>query len=256
VAAELGMDRAQMSRLVWRLADQGYVTTLPGEGDRRRNTLTLLKEGEEAFAMLDMLSDESVETMLRPLDAGQCQQLLASMQQIEALLMKPQERVALTLRPHRIGELGWLIHRQAILYNAEYGWNGEFEALIARIYAEFEEASETPPKGLWVAERGGRIAGSVFVLAAPEDAATARLRMLYVEPAFRGLGLGRMLVDQAVAFARSSGYARMTLWTQDCLASARRIYQAAGFVLASEAPHRSFGKDLNGQTWQLDLSPQ
>src|SRR5690606_38676394 len=110
---------------------------------------------------------------LEPLDAGQRRQLLAGMQQIESLLLGSQPQASLALRPHRIGELGWLIHRQAILYNEEYGWNGEFEALIARIYAEYEEAPEAPPKGLWIAERGGGIAGSVFVLAAPEDPTTA-----------------------------------------------------------------------------------
>jgi len=253
IADELGMDRAQMSRLIWRLADQGHVTTLPRGRDKRRNTLTLTREGEEAFAMLDALSDQSIEALLQPLNADQRRQLLASMQQIESLLAKPETPASLALRPHRIGELGWLVHRQAILYNEEYGWNGEFEALIARIYAEYEEAPHSPPKGLWVADRGGHIAGSIFVLAAADDPSTARLRMLYVEPAFRGLGLGSMLVEQAVRFARQSGYQRLVLWTQDCLVSARRVYQAAGFTLASEERHHSFGKDLNGQTWQLDL---
>src|SRR5690606_3238062 len=125
--------------------------------------------------------------------------------------------------------------------------------LIARIYADYEAAPMSPPKGLWVADFDGEVAGSVFVVPAAGEEGTAQLRMLYVEPAFRGKGIGAMLVNQAVTFARDSGYKRMILWTQDCLVSARRIYQGAGFVLAREEKHHSFGADLNGQYWELDL---
>ncbi len=157
------------------------------------------------------------------------------------------------LRPHRLGELGWLIHRQAVLYNEQFGWNAEFETLIARIYHEYEAAEDDPPKALWVADRNGAVAGSVFVTPNAKLRGTAQLRMLYVEPEARGLGLGTQLVAQAVDFGRRSGYARMRLWTQSVLVSARHIYAAAGFTLVESGPHHSFGKDLVGEYWERAL---
>jgi GNAT superfamily N-acetyltransferase len=157
------------------------------------------------------------------------------------------------LRPHRIGELGWLIHRQGLLYNQQFGWNIEFEALIAGLYGDFERAPQTPPKALWVAVQQNAIVGSVFVTASEGREGVAQLRMLYVEPEARGLGIGRMLVDQSVSFARDNGYRRMRLWTQSVLASARRIYASAGFVLVESQPHHSFGHDLVGEIWERDL---
>lgn len=153
-----------------------------------------------------------------------------------------------------MGEIGWLIHRQGLLYHLEQGWNGEFETLVTTIYAEYEAASASPPKALWIAEQDGQVAGSVFIIPATGEAAgTTQLRMLYTEPAFRGRGIGKRLVEEAVRFSRASGYKRIILWTQDSLVSARRIYQGAGFTLVREEPHRSFGADLNGQYWALEL---
>ncbi|WP_404400026.1 GNAT family N-acetyltransferase [Pelagibacterium halotolerans] len=252
LAEALDMDRGQLSRLIWRLSDQGHLSIIPDDGDRRSNRLTLTASGETACAELNRLSDEATEALIGPLDATRRARLLASMRTIREILAPTDTSGALVLRPPRIGELGHLIERQAALYNHEYGWNAEFEALIARIYAEYAEAPETPPKYLWIAEIGGQVAGSVFILPARE-AGTAQLRMLYVEPYFRGRKLGRLLVDAAVTFSRESGYRRVILWTQDCLASARRIYQAAGFELQREEPHHSFGHDLNGQYWMLEL---
>jgi GNAT superfamily N-acetyltransferase len=158
------------------------------------------------------------------------------------------------LRPHRIGELGWLIHRQGLLYHQQFGWNGEFESLIARIYHEYDIAPADPPKALWVAERAGEIVGSIFILPAEGRPETAQLRMLYVEPQARGLGLGTTLVEQAVSFSRQAGYARIRLWTQSMLVPARRIYEAAGFKPVDTAAHRSFGVDLVGEHWELELT--
>jgi DNA-binding MarR family transcriptional regulator/GNAT superfamily N-acetyltransferase len=254
IAEELDMDRGQMSRLVLRLVDQGIVAVLPRLRDRRATPLALTPKGDAVFRHLNAMSDAAAATgLLEPLDELGRRDLVGAMRRIQALLGEP-DGTPLILRPHRVGEIGWLIHRQGLLYHLEQGWNGEFETLITRIYAEYEAAPDNPPKALWIAEQEGEVAGSVFIIpAAEEPAGTAQLRMLYTEPAFRGRGIGKRLVEEAVRFSRASGYRRIILWTQDSLVSARRIYQGAGFVLVREERHHSFGADLNGQYWALDL---
>ncbi|SEP70164.1 transcriptional regulator, MarR family with acetyltransferase activity [Devosia sp. YR412] len=254
IAETLDMDRGQMSRLVLRLIDQGVLATLPRIGDRRAAPMALTPHGDKVFAHLNAMSDAAAaDALLEPLDEFGRRDLVSAMRRIETLLSEPDDE-PLVLRPHRIGELGWLIHRQGLLYHLEQGWNGEFETLIARIYADFETAPANPPKSLWIAELGGEVAGSIFIIPAADEApGTAQLRMLYVDPAFRGRGIGKRLVDEAVRFSRASGYSKVILWTQDCLVSARRIYQAAGFTLEREERHQSFGADLNGQYWALTL---
>lgn len=254
IAARLQMDRGQLSRLLARLVDQGLVTLLPAApDDRRTNPLALTADGQALARRFNAMSDQAAaRTLLEPFAAFERRDMVDAMRRIQALLSEPSTAPgALLFRPHRIGELGWLVHRQAVLYHLEQGWNGEFETLIARLYADYETAAG--PKSLWIAEQEGEVAGSVYVLPATDRQDTAQLRMLYVEPMFRGLGIGRKLVDLAVAFARSSGYGRIILWTQDCLMSARRIYQGAGFTLEREEQHHAFGADLNGQFWGLDL---
>jgi DNA-binding MarR family transcriptional regulator/GNAT superfamily N-acetyltransferase len=254
IAEELDMDRGQMSRLVLRLVDQGIVAVLPRNRDRRSSPLALTPEGDAMFRRFNEMSDAAAANgLLEPLDEFGRRDLVGAMRRIEALLSEPGDE-PLILRPHRVGEIGWLIHRQGLLYHLEQGWNGEFETLITTIYAEYEAAPANPPKSLWIAEQDGQVAGSVFIIpAAGEPEGTAQLRMLYTEPAFRGRGIGKRLVEETVRFSRASGYKRIILWTQDSLSSARRIYQSAGFVLAREERHRSFGADLNGQYWALEL---
>ncbi len=254
IAEELDMDRAQMSRLVWRLMDQGIVASLPRTSDRRQVPLALTPEGDALFRHFNEMSDAAAaDGLLEPLDEFSRRDLVSAMRRIEALLAEPGDE-PLILRPHRVGEIGWLIHRQGLLYHLEQGWNGAFEALITTIYAEYEAAAANPPKALWIAEQDGEVAGSVFIIpAAGEPEGTAQLRMLYTEPAFRGRGIGKRLVEEAVRFSRASGYKRIILWTQDSLGSARRIYQGAGFALVREERHISFGADLNGQYWALEL---
>ena len=254
VAADLGMDRGQMSRLVWRLIDQGLLAMLPHSDDRRSSTLALTPEGDRLYRQFNELSDSAAAELLKPLPPVLRADLIASMRRIATILGAPDPAEPIILRSHQVGELGWLIHRQALLYHLEYGWNAEFEALIAKLYADYEASAATPPKNLWVAEMAGQVAGSVFIVPSAGDPAVAQLRMLYVEPAFRGHRLGARLVDQAVRFSRASGYASVLLWTQDCLTAARKTYQAAGFVLEREDRHHSFGADLNGQYWRLDFS--
>lgn len=158
---------------------------------------------------------------------------------------------AFTLRDLRPGDMGWVIHRQTVLYAQEYGWNNEFEALAAEIGAKFIREFDPSRERAWIAERDGQIVGAVFVVR--QDETTAKLRMLYVEASARGLGLGGQLVDECLTFARQAGYTRMVLWTNSVLVDARRIYERAGFTLLEEEPHHSFGKDLIGQVWGRDL---
>jgi DNA-binding MarR family transcriptional regulator/GNAT superfamily N-acetyltransferase len=253
IARSLGMDPGYASRLLHKLVGEDLAALSPNPGDRRSNSIALTRDGDLAFAQLDAASNSAVGDLLRPLDETQRKALVAAMRTIRGLLGDSVPAAPLVIRSHRIGELGWLIHRQAVLYNQQHGWNGEFETLIARIYHDYEEAPDAPPKSLWVAERGGTVVGSVFVTPAANRPGTAQLRMLYVEPEARGLGIGTTLVAQSVDFARRSGYAKMRLWTQSVLSSARKIYSAAGFKLVESGPHHSFGHDLIGEYWELEL---
>lgn len=255
LARDLQIDAGQLSRVVQKLAAKAIVATKTAEHDRRINYLHLTSDGMDAFNILNAVSDEDTMALLHPLTDDARVQLVKNMSKIQGLLdrndLKPADAPIL-IRPHNVGELGWLIHRQAQLYNQEYGWDGDFETLIAQIYHEYA-AHNTQCKSLWVAEQNDVLVGSIFVLPAPEDQAIAQLRMLYVEPSARGQGLGHLLVKQAVDFARQQNFKAITLWTQDCLKTARKVYQAAGFKLIREESHHSFGVDLNGQYWQLDL---
>jgi DNA-binding MarR family transcriptional regulator/ribosomal protein S18 acetylase RimI-like enzyme len=252
VAAALDMDRGQMSRLMLKLVEQGLVAHLPRGEDGRSTPIALTADGRVVAERFNAMSDDIASRMLlEPLSEFERQDLVSSMRRITAMLAEPDDE-PLILRPHRVGELGLLVHRQAVLYQLEQGWDGDFETLIMQVYSEFVAAKG--PKGLWIAEQQGEVAGSVFILPALDgEDGTAQLRMLYTEPAFRGRGIARRLVDEAVRFSRASGYRKVILWTQDSLSSARRIYQAAGFKLVREEPHHSFGADLNGQYWALEL---
>jgi GNAT superfamily N-acetyltransferase len=203
------------------------------------------------FDRLDRASGEQIATLIATLTPGQVDELVGSMQAVRRLLSSDKPEAAFSLRPLRTGDIGWIIHRQGILYAEEYGWDVTYEGLVAEILGAFVKQFDPATESAWVAERKGAIVGSVFVVR--ESATVARLRLLYVEPGARGLGIGRRLVDSCIAFAREKGYDTLRLWTNDVLISARRIYQAAGFRLVKEERHHSFGKDLVGQTWELAL---
>lgn len=157
------------------------------------------------------------------------------------------------LRPHRVGDMGWVVYREGVAYAEEYGWDQSFEGLVAEIVADFIKNFDATRERCWMAEVDGQSAGHVFLVQHPEERDTAKLRLLFIEKSARGLGLGHALVHECVEFARAVGYRRIVLWTQSMLGAAVRIYEKAGFRLVREEPHHSFGKDLVGQTWELDL---
>lgn len=246
----LRMDRGYLSRMLGKFADAGLTAISPNLQDRRSNTVALTTDGDIIVERLNQKSEDAVAELIQTLSAEQRAALVGAMRTIRTLLGDDVGTGPVILRPHRIGELGWMVHRQAVLYNQQFGWNGEFEALIARIYSEYEGAPETPPRNLWVAERNGTVAGSIFVMASEGIEGSAQLRMLYVEPDARGLGIGKTLVDQAVSFAREGGYERMRLWTHTIQESARRLYAAAGFTVVESKAHHQFGKDLVAEIWE------
>ncbi len=247
----MGVDPAYMSRMLHKLAAQGLVSTTPATDDRRRNLLALTPAGRDLFARQSRLADESVARRIAPLSEGERAEMASAMQTIRRILEHEDERAAIVLRPHRIGDVAHVVARQSVIYAKDYGWDGSYEALAAEIAGRFLQEFDPAIEGCWIAERGGRIVGSVFVVDAGDG--IAQLRLLYVEPEARGLGVGRLLVDQVVAFARDRGYRKVRLWTQSELVAARRVYAAAGFMLVESRPHHSFGRDLVGEYWELPL---
>ena len=249
----LRIDRGYLSRILRKFADAGLTAMTPNLSDRRSNNLALTTDGDIIVERLNQKSSAAVADLIHRLDQAQRRDLVAAMRAIRRLLGDDLPTSAVTLRPLGIGDIGWMTHRQGLLYHQQYGWNGEFEALISGIYAQYAAASDAPPRNLWVAERDGAIVGSIFVMPTDGLEGSAQLRMLYVEPAARGLGLGRTLVETAIAFARDAGYERMRLWTHTIQQSARRLYAAAGFAVIETSPHHQFGKDLVSEIWELRL---
>ena len=252
LASELGLDAGYLSRILRRFGERGLVERRPSEGDARRGLLRLTRQGREAFAPLDERSREDNGATLRGLPDEDQGRLVGAMGTIERLLgARPEPRVPYVLRPPHAGDYGWVVGRHGALYAREYGWDETFEALVAEIVARFIREYDPRRERCWIAEREGENVGCVFLVRQSEE--VAKLRLLLVEPSARGLGIGGRLVGECARFARSVGYRRLTLWTNDVLVSARRIYEAAGFVLVEEERHRSFGRDLVGQNWELEL---
>lgn len=254
LGADLDLDSGYMSRLLRGLAARRLVAKRRSEDDGRQVLLSLTPSGRRVFAAIDARSREQVGAMIQRLSDAERLQLVDALATTQRLLDggEPQApAVPYVLRPPRPGDMGWIVHRHGALYAQEYGWDETFEALVAEIVAGFVRSFDARRERCWIAEREGAVVGSVFLVRETDQA--GKLRLLYVEPGARGLGIGRRLVDECVRFARQVGYARVTLWTNDVLVSARRIYQAAGFRLVAEEAHHSFGHELVGQNWELDL---
>lgn len=247
----LGMDPSFLTRVLSGLIDEGLVASSPSETDGRALNLSLTSRGRSVFEGLDARSAEQIEDLIRPLTDGQRASLVEAMIVVGKLTGSYQGEGRITVRGLQPGDMGWVIQRHGEVYWDEFGWTADFEALVAKIVADYHRDRRPSRENAWIAEVDGARAGSVFCC--ERDTDTAQLRILLVEPWARGIGLGRRLVDECLDFARGAGYSRVTLWTNDVLVSARRIYEAVGFQLVDEEPHHSFGHDLVGQTWELDL---
>ena len=245
------IDAGHLSRLLSRLEQRGLVARERSATDGRRQLARLTTQGEKDFAVLDRRSADDIAARLAGLDAAQRSRLVAALAEVRRLLQPAEPERAVSLRPPQAGDLGWIVQRHGELYSQEYGWSAEFEVLVARIVADYAEQHDPEREAAWIAEVDGAPGGCV--LCVRHDDAVAKLRLLLVEPRARGLGLGERLVGACIAFARGAGYRELTLWTNDTLVHARRIYERAGFELVDEAPHHSFGHDLVGQTWTLPL---
>jgi DNA-binding MarR family transcriptional regulator/GNAT superfamily N-acetyltransferase len=254
IVSSLQLDEGYVSRLVQGLRRRGLLTAQPVLHDRRQRRLELTGLGKRTFAVLNRRATAQVATLLERLSSAEQQRLLASLGTVETLLGDPDPPPAVpptvALRGPEAGDLGWVVQRHGELYFEEYGWSAEFERLVAGIVGEFA-SSDDPAQRCWIATLDGDRAGSVFLV--PASAEVAKLRLLLVEPWARGYGLGTRLVNECVAAARQGGYRKLTLWTNDVLHAARRLYERAGFVLVRSEPHHSFGKDLVGQNWDLTL---
>jgi DNA-binding MarR family transcriptional regulator/GNAT superfamily N-acetyltransferase len=250
---DLGLDAGYLSRILRRFEKSGLVTRTISATDGRQQLLALTKAGREAFAALDADSRADVSALLRGLALPDQARLVAAMHGIERLLGggRPAAEARYLLRPHRPGDMGWVVQSHGALYAEEYDWDQTFEALVADIVAKFIRRYDAARERCWIAERDGEPVGSIFLVR--QSAAVAKLRLLLVDPRARGLGIGAGLVAECVRFAKLAGYRKLTLRTESILTAARQIYQASGFRRVREEPHHSFGHDLVGEYWELKL---
>jgi DNA-binding MarR family transcriptional regulator/GNAT superfamily N-acetyltransferase len=250
---ELGLDAGYASRILRGFEKQGLIEKKNSASDARQSLLSLTRKGRKVFEPLESRSDKHVGAILNKLSPAKHEELIHAMRTIESVL-GPQEKTASSyiLRQHRPGDMGWVVQRHGELYCQEYRYDERFEALVARIVAEFVEKFDPARERCWIAERDGENVGSVFLV--QKSKTVSKLRLLLVEPAARGLGIGGRLVSECVRFAREVGYRKMMLWTQSELTAARAIYQKAGFELVGTKRHRSWSrKDLVAETWELML---
>ena len=254
LAEELRMDPGYLSRILRRFRKAGLVRRETSAVDGRRHLLTLTDRGRRTFATLDRRQEEDVAVLLARASVAGQRRVVESMRAIEEVLngSAVATRAPYILRQPEPGDMGWIVHRHGVLYSQEYGYDERFEALVAKIVGEFIERHDPARERSWIAERDGEIVGSVFLV--KKSATVAKLRLLYVEPSARGLGIGARLVDECVDFARHAGYRKITLWTQSELLAARHLYVKAGFKLAGKRRHRRFSRrELVAETWELKL---
>ncbi len=252
VGDRLDLDPGYLSRMLGGFVERGLIGRKPCATDGRQSILKLTKEGAKAFAALNTGSQNDVTRLLGALASTEQRQLIGAMQTIERLLSPSgKSDRSFLLRTHQIGDIGWIVQRHGVIYAQEYGWNEEFEGLVAKIAADFLSAHDSKRERCWIAEREGQNVGCVFLVA--KNKTVAQLRLLLVEPCARGLGIGERLVTECVRFARQAGYRKIILWTNNVLVAARRLYEKAGFRLTHEEPHQGFGVSLVGETWELKL---
>lgn len=252
LSAAMQVDPGYVSRLLKGFRTRGWIEATPDAADGRVRRLSLTEEGRAAFAPMYDRANAVAAEMLAALGPGDRSRLLAAMATIRGILDPSDPSAApYLLRPHRPGDMGAVIAAHGSLYADEYGFDLSFEALVARIAADFIDGFDPTRHCCWIAERDGRFVGSVFVV--DVDETTAKLRMLFVDESARGLGIGKRLTEEAIRFARSAGYRRMTLWTNDILIAAREIYRKAGFDHVASEPLNAFGVTMVAETWERDL---
>lgn len=253
ITRTLNMDKAHISRIVARFCNAGLLKSRVSPKHGKQKLLSLTARGRKAFKKLNDGTVAQIEALVEPLTAENRRRLARDMQEIQDVLQaKPMAAQDVQFRPLKVGDSGWVTHRQAVLYHREYGWDWTYEGLVSQILGNFCAQFDAKREDAWIAEIDDQVMGSVFLMKT-DDPEVGKLRLLYVEPAARGLGVGSRLVRLCIERARELGYRKLMLWTNDVLVSARKIYQAAGFTLLQENRHYSFGKDLVGQTWVLDL---
>jgi DNA-binding MarR family transcriptional regulator/GNAT superfamily N-acetyltransferase len=252
IGAELGLDAGYLSRMLQNFHDKGLISRKPSADDRRQTRLALTAKGRAAFAGLERRSREQVAQMLAELpEAARGHALRAMATTMRLLGGVPAPPPRAILRAPRPGEIGWVVQSHGASYAAEYGFDASFEALVAEVAASFLRSFDAARERCWIAEIDDAPVGSVFLVRHSDE--VAKLRLLLVEPAGRGQRLGQRLVGECIGFARQAGYRRITLWTQSILIAARKIYQDHGFIRVTSEPHHSFGQDLIGETWELEL---
>jgi DNA-binding MarR family transcriptional regulator/GNAT superfamily N-acetyltransferase len=245
------IDAGYLSRILTGFSSGGLITRQRSAADARRQVISLTDNGRSAVAGLDARSAAQTRDMLTAVHDDDRRRLLDAMRIITDVLSEAPPPRGYLLRPPQPGDMGWVVQRHGALYAEEFGWDETFEALVARIVADYVDNRDPDREAAWIAEVDGTPAGCVFCVR--KDNRTAQLRMLLVEPWARGLGIGSRMVDEVLRFARRAGYRDITLWTNDVLVGARRIYQRAGFTLDDEAHHYSFGQDLVEQNWSRRL---
>jgi len=249
---DLGLDAGYLSRLLTRFAQKRLLRREASPEDGRQSHLHLTPVGRKVFSELNARSSDEIRGLLSHLPAGEQHRLADTLRTAHHLLTQPSEsRGSVRLREPGPGDSGWIVQRHGALYAQEYGWDATFEALVARIVADFITKRDPHRERCWMAEMEGHPVGCVFLVRQSDR--VAKLRLLLVEPSARGHGVGRKLVATCVAFARESGYRKIVLWTNSVLRAARHLYEEAGFRLVKREPHHSFGHDLEGQTWELSL---
>ena len=252
LCGELGLNPGYLSRILRGFAKKKLIERQPSPSDKRQTLLRLSPQGQEAFATINARSDNEIGEMLGKLTPSEQQRLVAAMQTIESILaLNHSNKAPYLLRPHQPGDMGWVIHRHGVLYAEEYGWDETFEVLVADVAARFIQNFDPKRERCWIAEVDGEIVGSVFVVKVSDE--VAKLRLLYVEPKTRGMGIGVRLVEECIRFSKRTGYKKLILWTNNVLLAARHIYVKMGFKLVLEEPYHGFGHDLVGETWELEL---